>query len=77
MYNHEKKIETYSFKFVLPSNKTLDILRIGVGTQNFHVSYTWYKSLESENVESTCVNRLRARVMSFRYFIELITILEF
>ena len=44
-----------SSKYVLPSNRTLDILKIGVGThnwmyvrkKNFHVSCTWYKSLVS------------------------------
>ena len=49
----KRKLKCKSSKYVLPSNRTLDILKIGVGThnwmyvrkKNFHVSYTWYKSL--------------------------------
>ena len=47
------KLKCISLNCVLPSNRTLDILKIGVGTHNwmyvrkkdFHVSCTWYKSL--------------------------------
>ena len=49
----KRKLKCKSSKYVLPSNRTFDILKIGVGTHNwmyvrkkdFHVSCTWYKSL--------------------------------
>ena len=49
----KRKLECISLKYVLSSVRTLDILKIGVGTHNwmyvrkmnFHVSCTWYKSL--------------------------------
>ena len=48
-----KNLKHISLDYVLPSDRTLDILKIGVGTHNwmyvrkksFHVSCTWYKSL--------------------------------
>ena len=53
MKYYQKKWKGKSSKYVLPSDRTLNILKIGVGTHNwiyvrkkdFHVSYTWYKSL--------------------------------
>ena len=50
----KRKLKCKSSKYVLPSNRTLDILKVGVGThiwmyvrkKDFHISYTWYKSLE-------------------------------
>ena len=49
----KRKLKCISLYYVLPSDRTLDILKIGVGThnwiyvrkKNFHVSCTWYKSL--------------------------------
>ena len=50
----KRKLKYISLIYVLPSHRTFDILKIGVGTHNwmyvrkkdFHVSCTWYKSLD-------------------------------
>ena len=50
-----------SWNYVLPFDRTLDILKIGVGThnwmyvrkKNFHVSCTWYKSLSGTSVKKS------------------------
>ena len=49
----KSKLKCIPLDYVLPSNRTLDIIKTGVDThnlmyvrkKNFHVSCTWYKSL--------------------------------
>ena len=67
----QRKLRWISSNYVLPSYRILDILKIGVGTHNwmyvrkkdFHVSYTWYKSLIPTCRGATATKASKARAL--------------